>query len=156
TVLLRLDPVQTRAEADAAAAQVMTAQAESGQQQMQINNAENNYERDKVSLLAAKAELEQARVQTIRAKGTYLRKQQLHEENLVAREEYDLAKADWNATQAALEAAQARVNQIEISLKNSLLQIQQMREMHKAALSRMTSAKATQTRAMDLFRKTTI
>lgn len=155
-VLLRLDPVQNRAEADVAAANVGMVQAENSQQQIQISNAENNYERDKFSLLGAKAELEQARVQTLRAKSTYQRKQQLHEENLISREEYDLAKADWNATQAAVEAAQARVSQIEIALKNSLLQIQQMREVHRASISRLNAARATQTRALDLFRKTTI
>ncbi|MBI1745876.1 MAG: efflux RND transporter periplasmic adaptor subunit [Acidobacteria bacterium] len=155
-VLLRLDPIQSRSEAEAAAANVNAFLAETSQQQMQIANAENNHERDKAGLLTAKADLEQARVQHLRAKGTHDRKMQLYEENLLSREEYELARADWNATQSVLAAAQARVNQAEIQIKTSALQIEQMRAMTRAVQSRLNGAKASQARALDVYRKTTI
>jgi len=155
-VLLRLDPTQQRADADMASGQMMASQAESENQKIQIANSENNHERDKASLLTARADLERAKVDNIRSKGTYQRKQQLHEDNLVSREEYELAKAEYQATQSSIEAARARVSQAEIQIKTSALQIEQTKTMHQASLSRFTAARATRERAQDLFRKTTL
>jgi len=68
--------------------------AESRAQEMQILNAESNLVRDEAALDSAKATLEQAQNNNTRIQASFLRKQQLHEDGLISREEYDVAMTD--------------------------------------------------------------
>jgi HlyD family secretion protein len=155
-LLLKIDPIQTAADTDATRASYEAAMSEARAQEMQILNSESNLARDEAALNAAKAQLEQAQNSNARIQATFLRKQQLHEDGLVSREEYDIAMTDAKVAKSQLEVAKAGLAQAEAQLRVSRNNINQMKSSYSASLSRGKSYAANLTRATDTLKKTTI
>ena len=155
-VLLRIDPLQTRADTDSTKAQFDASSSEARAQEFQIMNAESALARDEAALRSSKAELEQAQYNNVRAQSSFKRKQQLHEDGLISREEYEMAQNDARAAQSQLEVAKARVSQQETQIQVSTNTIQQMKTSLNAAQSRAKSFSANLTRANDQLEKTVI
>ena len=155
-LLLKIDPIQTAADTDATRASYEAAMAESRAQEMQILNAESNLVRDEAALDSAKATLEQAQNNNTRIQASFLRKQQLHEDGLISREEYDVAMTDAKVAKSQLLVAKAGLAQAEAQLRVSRNNINQMKSSYSASLSRSKSFAANLTRATDVLKKTTI
>lgn len=155
-VLLRIDPVATRAETDSARAQYEAGLEELRAQEFQILNSEANLQRDQAALRSARAQVEQAQSNFTVAENSYRRKQQLHEDGLISREEYELALNNYRSAQAQLEVARAQLSQMETQVRVAENNIQQMRKSYEAASKRTKSLAAGLTRAQDQFGKTTI
>lgn len=155
-VLLRIDPIQTAADTAATRAQFEAASSEARSQEFQILNAEANLARDESLLKSVRAEFDQAMNSLSRAENSFQRKQLLHEEGLISREDYEMAQNESRAAKTQVEVAKARVAQTEMQVQVARNNIQQMKTSHSASRSRMNSAAANLTRASDQLKKTTI
>lgn len=155
-LLVRIDSAQSEAETRASEGQLQAALADAQGQQFQIATAEANYQRDQASLEVAEAELVQVQSNLKQARNTFARVQQLHEENLVSREEYERAQTQVNALQAQLEASRSRVAQMEAQVKVMQTGIEHMKALHQAALGRVSQARAYLARSRDMLGKTVI
>ncbi len=153
-ILLKIDPIQTESQTRATSAQYDAAMADARAQEFQILNAESNLARDEAMLRSSKAELEQAETNDARIQNSYRRKQQLHEDGLISREEYEAAQTDAKVSKAQLEVAKARVAQQETQIKVSKNNIQQMKASYASSQSRTKSMEANLTQANDLLQKT--
>ena len=155
-VLLRIDPIQTEAETQSSRAQHEGAVADARGQGFQIMNAEADLAKQEASLRSARAELDQAENNYSRMQSSFKRKQQLHEEGLISREDYEMAQNDVKSAKAQLEVASAKVAQMETQIQVSKNNIQQMKRSYAAAASRVRSMAANLTRASDQLKKTTL
>ncbi len=155
-VLLRIDPIQTEAETQSSRAQHEGAVADARGQEFQIMNAEADLAKQEASLRSARAELDQAENNYSRMQSSFKRKQQLHEEGLISREDYEMAQNDVKSAKAQLEVARAKVAQMETQIQVSKNNIQQMKSSYAAAASRVRSMAANLTRASDQLKKTTL
>jgi len=155
-ILVRIDPIQTAAENDATRASYEAAASDARSQEIAILNAETNLARDEAAQNAARAELEQAENNNARVQNTYRRKQQLHEDGLVSREEYETAQTEAKVAKSQLEVARARVAQSEAQVRVTRNSVNQMKNSYAASLSRTKSLAANLTRSSDNLTKTTI
>jgi HlyD family secretion protein len=155
-ILLKIDPLQTEAETSSAKAQYDASSAEAQAQAFQIMNAESGLARDQAALRSSRAQLEQAENNNIRSQASFKRKQQLHEDGLISREEYEAAQNDARAARAQLEVAKAQVAQMETQIQVAGNTIQQMKTSQAAALSRAKSVSASLIRATDQLSKTVL
>jgi HlyD family secretion protein len=155
-ILLKIDPLQTRADTDSARAQLEAATSEARAQEFQILNAEAGLARDEAALRSAKAQLDQAENNNNRAQASFRRKQQLHEDGLISREEYEMAQNDAKVAQAQLEVARAQVAQMQTQIDVARNTIKQMRTTQAAAAARAKSVSASVVRATDQLSKTVV
>jgi multidrug resistance efflux pump len=70
-----------------------------------------------VKLSLNRASLESAESNFTRATNSFKRKQQLHEDGLLSREDYELAQSEAKSAKSQLEMAQAQVSQMETAVK---------------------------------------
>jgi len=155
-VLLHIDPISTEAERNSARAQYEAALSDANAQEFQILNTDAGLARDEASLRSSQAEMEQAQGNLNIAQNTFRRKQQLHEDGLISREEYDQAQNNYKAAQAQLEVAKARLSQMQTQIEIAKNSIQQMKKTQEATRKRLLAQQANLTRAQDQFRKTTL
>lgn len=155
-VLLRIDPIQTRAETSSTQAQYEAAMADARAQEFQIANAEANLARDEAALRSVRADLDQAESNYSRYQNSFKRKQQLHEEGLLSREDYEQAQDESKSARAKLEVAKAKLSQMETDIRVSKTNIERYKAAYQAATSRSSSNAANLTKAKDLLNKTTL
>ena len=155
-VLLKIDPIQTAADMNASRAQHEASLAEARAQQFLIMNAEANLLRDEAALRSARAELELAQNNFIRQQSSFRRRQQLNEEGLISRDDYEAAQNDFKTAQARLEVAKADVAQKETQIRVARNNIEQNKSSAEANLARAKSSEASLTKASDQLKKTTL
>jgi len=155
-VLLRIDPIQTDAETSIASAQYEVAVAEERAQTFEIANAEVNLMRDETSLKSARAELVQAEFDLARAESSFRRQQQLHEDGLISREDYEASQNEFRSAKSRLEIKKADVALIEDQINIARNNLARMKTSAKASRARMESAAASLTKARDQSRKSKI
>jgi HlyD family secretion protein len=155
-MLLRIDPVQTKAEYEAIEAQYAAATSDAKTQEVQIATAQVNLQRDEAQIKQTLADLEQARNNYTRAKNSFDRVQQLNEENLVSRDDYERAQNEVRSYKSQIDIAQARLEQLYAQNKVTKLSIDQMKSVYQATNNRANAAKANLARSQDMLKKTTI
>src|SRR5688572_762003 len=155
-VLLRIDPVQTKAELMAAEAQALAAQADAKGQEVEIATAEVDIAGSEASKKSLEADLVQAQAALEDAERLERRKRGLHEQQLISAEEYAAAQTAQRSAQAVVDSVQARIVQYEAQVKSAQIAIEQYRARHQAALSRAQAARVARDQAEDLLGKTTI
>jgi HlyD family secretion protein len=155
-VLLKIDPFQTEADARSADFQFRAAGEEARNTKHQIDEALLNQRITEANLKSARAEQDQTMINLEHEESLFKRKQQLHEDNLVSREEYDLARSSFRLAESRVEAAKARVSELETRIEVSKINIQQMENSYQAALSRVGQSQAMLDRARDLLNKTVL
>lgn len=156
TVLLRIDPVQTRTEAQAQEAVLSASQSEARSQEAQIAVQQSNVERDLASVRVSEAEVERARQAKEFAQSNFDRKQELFEDNLISRDAYESAKNDLVSATSALTTAEARLEQAKAQYEVSHVILEQAKAGHKSAESRVAQQRAFLARSQDLLSKTVI
>ncbi|HXK58513.1 MAG TPA: biotin/lipoyl-binding protein, partial [Acidobacteriota bacterium] len=115
-LLLRIDPTQNEAEAQAQKSALDIAIADVNNQRAQIIIQETNVGRDRASVHVAEAELEQAIKSAEIADASFRRKQELFEQNLISRDLYDAARNELMTAQTLVKTAQARLDQAKAQL----------------------------------------
>jgi HlyD family secretion protein len=155
-LLLKLDPLQSTAEMESTKASYEAAMSDAGTQKVQIASAEANILRDEAQLRQLESELEQAKYNFTRSQKSFERIQQLNEENLVSRDEYEQSQNQMRIYKSQTEATQARMEQLKAQSKVTSLSIQQMKSAYQSAMNRAGASQANLKRSMDQLRKTII
>jgi HlyD family secretion protein len=101
------------------------------------------------AVTSAKAEITRSEADLVRAKQNFDRAEQMSKEGLIAKEQFDRTKADYDIALAQLNAAKARLAQSEA-------QTGQVLKQRDSANTRIAQQRAALTRARDQFSKTTI
>jgi HlyD family secretion protein len=125
-------------------------------QEFQIANAQQNLASSEATLASARAELTQAQNNLSRTEASFNRSQQMHEEGLISREEYEQAQNSLKAARSSYEVSKSRLAQYETQVTVSKNNIEQMKRSYEASQNRLKSQLAQVTQATDNLRKTTI
>jgi HlyD family secretion protein len=155
-VLLKIDPVQSEAVTNASQAQYDASRQDLRAQEFQIANAAHNIANARSQLTSARAQAERALADLVRTQNSFNRSQQLNEDGLISREEYEQAQNNLNAAKSQYAVAKEQVAQMETQIKISENSLQQMKNNNDAAQTRVRSQEANLTQATDNLRKTTI
>ncbi|MBL9079656.1 MAG: efflux RND transporter periplasmic adaptor subunit [Planctomycetes bacterium] len=153
-VLLRLEDLQLRAEADAARAQVGAAEADAKNADVAVATAEANLAAERTALAGVKLEAEQARVTRDRSAASFARKRDLFQSALIGSEEFEAAEAEARLAQQRLEWNEARIEQAGANLQAVATRVEAAKAQREAAGRRVEAAEAQLARAVDLVGKT--
>ena len=110
-VLLSIDPIQTNADLEVARAQYEQAAAQARVQEFEISNAEVQLMHEESALKAAQAQLQQSQDNFSRAQSSFKRQQQLHEDGLLSRDDYEEAQNKLMVAKSTLDMQQSAVAQ---------------------------------------------
>ena len=110
-VLLSIDPIQTNADLEVARAQYEQAAAQARVQEFEISNAEVQLMHEENALKAAQAQLQQSQDNFTRAQSSFKRQQQLHEDGLLSRDDYEEAQNKLMVAKSTLDMQQSTVAQ---------------------------------------------
>jgi HlyD family secretion protein len=155
-VLLKIDPIQTRATTDAQQAQYEAQLADARAQQFQIMNAESSLAQMEANLRSAQADAAQSDNNFARAQSSFNRKQQLNEDGLISRDEYEQAQNDLKLSRSQLEMAKARLSQAEAQVNSAKNNIEQMKVSQSASANRARATLANLSSAKDQLTKTVL
>jgi len=154
TPLLKIDPTQISSEAESSQANLQAARAEVQNAQVQVDAARNNVLNVQASLAAAKYELERAKADLAFAEEEFRRREQLLEQGVISRAEYDRARASYRGAQALVEAQQQRVQQLEAQLRDAQIRVRQAQAQLRSAQARVAQIQANYKSALDRLAKT--
>ena len=138
-VLARLESVQAQADLQAQQAALNSALAESSAAEAGLRAMDEN-------LRTAAAGVDRARAELERAKLDYERASQLYKDKLVAKQEFDAKKSQYEALAAALREAEARLAQMKAQREQTAAQL-------AAAQRRVAQVRATLDRFADVLHK---
>jgi len=155
-VLLKIDPVQSSASASATRAQYEAQMAEVRAQEFAILNVDAQLARDEAALRSSRALLGQAESNYNRAQSSFKRQQQLNEDGLISREQYEEAQNNLKVAKSQFESQQAQNSQMETGVKIARNNIEQMKINKAAVESRARSMAANLTRDANIESKTTL
>jgi HlyD family secretion protein len=155
-ILLRIDPIQTAADQTAKSAIYQAQLADVRSQELAIKNAEANLVRDEANLTSTRSRLNVSENDLAREQSKFNRLQQLHEDGLISREDYEIAQNSLKAAKSRVVQAKADVDNYETQIRVAKNAIEQSKTAAAAALSRAKSAEANLTQANDSLKKTTL
>ncbi len=155
-VLLRLDDLQLKAEADAAAAQLGAAEADAKNAIASVATAEATLAAERTTLANARVEAEQAKISSERADALFRRKKDLFDAGLIGSEEFEIATADARLAVQKLAWNQARIEQAEANLKAMAARVDAAKSLGDAACRRVDAQRAAVVRANDVMGKTVL
>ncbi len=139
-LLAKLEGVQPEADVAAQRASVSSAEAESAASEASLRAADENIRTAQAGVERAKAELERSNI-------NFKRTEQLWNEKLIARQEYDQRKIEYTALEAGLREAEARV-------ASARAQREQLASSLSASQKRIILAGANLRRAQDVLSRT--
>jgi HlyD family secretion protein len=155
-VLLQIDPIQTAADQSAKSAIYQAQLAEARAQEFSLQNAEAGLLRDEATLVSMRSKLESAENDLVRERSKFNRQQQLHEDGLISREDYEISQNSLKAAKSRVDQAKADVSNYETQIRVAKNTIEQNRTSVEASYSRAKSAEANLTQANDSLKKTTL
>jgi HlyD family secretion protein len=138
-VVARIEHIQPRAELDAQRAAVASAVADA-------NASEASLKVQDQAIATAQATLERSKSDVELAKANFERYDQLYKNQLIARQEYEQYRANFNAAQAGIGESAARLEQAKQQRAQMLSQLSSLQR-------RITQAEAGQTRVADILAK---
>jgi HlyD family secretion protein len=138
-VLARLESIQAEADVQAQQAGLNSTLAEAAASEAGVRAMDEN-------LLTAAASVDRARAELDRARLDYGRAEQLWNEKLIARQEFDSRKAQYDALAAGLREANARLAQMKAQREQTASQL-------AAAQRRVAQVRATLNRFSDVLQK---
>src|SRR5215813_2054450 len=141
-LLVQLESIQSEADVRAAEATLDASQAELEGMAASIRSAE-------AAVTSAKAEITRSEADLVRAKQAFARSQEMAKEGLISNDQFERTKADYDISEAQLNAAKARLAQAEAQLGQTLKQ-------RDSTSIRIAQQRASLVRARDQFSKTTI
>src|SRR5215467_3131198 len=141
-LLVQLEAVQSEADVRSAEAGLDASQAELEGMAASIRSAE-------AAVTSAKADITRSEADVVRAKQAFARSQEMAKEGLIANDQFERTKADYDIAEAQLNAAKAHLAQAEAQLGQTLKQ-------RDSTSIRIAQQRASLIRARDQFSKTTI
>ncbi len=138
-VLARLESVQAQADLQAQQAALNSALAESSAAEAGLRAMDENLRTAAAGVDRARAELERARLD-------YERASKLFQDKLVARQEFETKKSQYDALAAALREAEARLSQMKAQREQTAAQL-------AAAQRRVAQVRAAVDRVADVLQK---
>lgn len=138
-ILAKLEAIQPEADVNAQKAALSSAQAESAASEAAVRSADENITTLTASLERSKAESNQAKID-------FERYQQLVDAKLVATQEFDQKRAAWEAAQASVREAEARIVAAKAQRQQAAAQL-------SAAQRRIAQSQAVLTRFNDILQK---
>jgi HlyD family secretion protein len=115
-VVARLESIQAEAQVQAQRAALTAAEADSAASEATVKSSDEN-------LKVAQASVERAKAELNRAKADYSRAELLFKEQLIARQEFDQSRAQFDALNAAVREAEARLAQLRAQRQQSAAQL---------------------------------
>src|SRR5262249_43031154 len=112
-LLLRTEDIQQLANVDAQKAALKTQEADAEAMDAAVQSASAAWR-------TAEADLVQTRAKFAQAKDDYTRGQQLLKEKLIAQQVFDQRRSDYQVTEAAVQSAEARVNQAKAQYQQAV------------------------------------
>jgi HlyD family secretion protein len=155
-VLLQLEDLQLQAEAEGARAQAGAAEADARQAEVGVATAEANLAGERTQLANVRLEVEQQITQQHRAEASLARKKELHDQQLIGSEEFEIAAAEARLAGQRLALSQARVAQAEANVHAATTRVDAAKAVRDAACRRHDAQKAAVARAMDMVTKTVL
>jgi HlyD family secretion protein len=155
-VLLRIDPIQTNADLDVARAQNEQSKAQIRVQEFEISNAEVQLMREESSLRAAQSQLQREQDNFSRVQSSFKRQQQLNEDGLISRDDYEEAQNRLRAAKSSLEVQQTSVAQAEDQIRVAKNNIVKMKNQLASTQASAKQSAASLTKASDQSGKTTV
>ncbi len=153
-VLLKIDPVQSEADYEAAKYQLLSAKEDARNTKKQIDEAILNLEITKAKIESAEAQVKQALANYEKEKKSFERKKALMKDELISEEDYDLAKASLEVAKSTYEAQKANLKELKTQFKVSKLNIEKMKTSYRSSLNRVKQLEAMLKRSKDIFEKT--
>jgi HlyD family secretion protein len=138
-VLAKLEQVQPEADLAAQRATLASAEADSTASESSVRAADENLSSAQATVDRAKADLEQAKLD-------FARSQQLFDDKLIARQEFDSRRTMFESRRAAVREAEARYMQAKAQRAQSAAQLD-------AQQKRITQSRALLTRFSDILQK---
>jgi len=138
-LLARLESIQAESDVQAQKALLSSAEAEAAASEASVRAADENLRTTQASIDRAKAERQQAML-------NFRRSEQLNNEKLISRQEFDQKKAEYESNDAAVRETEARLAQAQAQRRQSLSQL-------TASQRRIAQMKATLRRASDVLEK---
>ncbi len=138
-LLARIESVQPEADVTAQRAALKSSEADASATEAGVKAAENNIATMQASIDRARADLDKAKLD-------FDRGQQLFNEKLIAKQDFDQRKAAYDAQQAAVREAEARLVQAGAQVKQYAAQA-------SASQTKIAQNRATLTRFSDVLRK---
>ena len=154
--LLRLDDLQLKAEESGVRAQVAASEADARNGDVGVATADANLAGERTALANAKLESQQAVTSRDRAKASFQRRKELHDQQLIGTEEFEVAAADARLAEQRLEWNQARITQAEANVTAAATRVDAAKAMRDASGSRLDVVKASLARAADMATKTVL
>jgi len=141
-LLISLESIQTEADVESAQATLSAAETELAGMTSQIKSNE-------AAIASAKADITRVQAEQSRAKLNLDRAESMNKKGLIAREQYDSTKSDYDVASTAVTAAKARLDQAEAQAAQTLNQ-------RESASMRLAQQRTQVIRAKDQLSKTII
>jgi HlyD family secretion protein len=138
-LLARLESIQAAADVQAQQAALSSAEADAAASESNVGAADQN-------LVTAQATIDKAKAELDRTNLNFRRAEELYKEKLIARQDFDQRKSEFDSAGAALREAQARLEQIRAQRAQAASQL-------AASQKRVAQNRATVTRASDVLEK---
>ncbi|HEY3137461.1 MAG TPA: efflux RND transporter periplasmic adaptor subunit [Blastocatellia bacterium] len=153
--LVRVDPTQSSFAVSAGEAAVRVAQSEVANQQVAVHQAENNINQARASLSSAEAELERDKADLKFAESEFNRYQQLVENGVATKSQFDSAKSHYDQARAVVASQQARINQLKVMVHDAELGAERSKTSLHSAEERVKQGQADLSRQSDQLKKST-
>lgn len=153
--LVRVDPTQSSFAVTAGEASVRVAQADVVNQQVAVQQAENNINQTKATLISAEADLDRVKSDMVFAQSEYNRYQQLVENGVATKSQFDSAKSKYEQARAVIASQQARINQLKVLVHDAELGVERSKAALNSSEARVKQGQADLARQSDQLKKST-
>ena len=153
--LVRVDPTQSTFAVSAGEASVRVAQADVSNQQVAVQQAENAINQARANLAAAEADQERNKSDLQFTENEFNRYQQLVENGVATKSQFDSAKTRYEQAKAVVSAQQSRINQLKVLIHDAELGVERSRASLHSAEERVKQGQADLSRQSDQLKKTT-
>ena len=153
--LVEVDATQTSFAVSGAKASVEIAQKDVENLNVAVQQAQNNINQMKAMLAAAQADLERNKADLKLAESEFNRHQQLVEEGIITKSQFDSVKSRHEQAIAVVNAQKARIDQLNVQVRDAELGVDRARSSLASAQERVKQGQAQLNQQMDQFNKTT-
>ena len=153
--LVRVDPTQQASATNMQEANLRASQAEAQNLTVAVTGAENSVNSARAQLISSEADLERAKVEQSNAEIELKRNTDLVEAGVVSKSFFDTAKMRYDTATASVNAAKARVAQMQTQLRDSEIRVNQSKAQLESAKARVAQSEASLRSQADLLAKTT-
>lgn len=153
--LVRVDPTQSTFAVSAGEASVRVSQSDVANQQVALQQAENNVNQARANLAGAESDLERTKADLLFSESEYNRYQQLVENGVATKSQFDSAKSRYDQAKAVVASQQSRINQLKVLVKDAELGVERSRAALQSSNERVKQGQADLSRQADQLKKTT-